>query len=260
MRLSLCIITFNEENNIHFPLESAYDLADEVIIVDGGSTDKTVEKAKKYGSKVKVLEVDNPKNFLENKKRAIEKANGEWILQLDADEALSGKLHEEIKEVLGNATSAGVSGYRIPRKNWFLGRFLVKGGVYPDYVLRLYRREGSDFELKDLHENVKVPGKIETLKHAIEHYADPDFERYLTRWNRYTTFDAELLAKEKGNLNFLDFLNYFVVKPKVWFLMTYFRHKGFMDGFPGFIFSLFSALRFLVIYVKAWNILKKNGK
>ncbi len=280
MKLSLCILTFNEEKNVHYPLDSAYDMADEVVVIDAGSTDKTKEIVKKYGEKIKLYEVDNPKNFLENKQRAIEKAKGEWILQLDADEAISPELKEEIKLTLtgpvlpvlpasapaknADARVSGpsrldtrqYSGYFIPRKNWFLGRFLMKGGVYPDYVLRLYKRKGAHFELKNVHENVKVEGEVGTLQNALEHYADPDFERYLTRWNRYTTFDAGLLAKEKQKLGFLDFLNYFLIKPKVWFFMTYFRHKGFMDGFPGFVFSLFSAIRFWAIYVKAWNIMR----
>ena len=100
MRLSLCINTFNEEKNIHIPLDSAIDLVDEVVIIDGSSKDKTVEIAKSYGPKVKVFIVDNPRNFLANKQRAIEKANGEWILQLDSDEALSEDLKKEILSLL----------------------------------------------------------------------------------------------------------------------------------------------------------------
>jgi len=278
MKLSLCIITHNEEKNVHMPLDSAYDMADEVVVIDAASTDKTVQIVKKYGDKIRLYEVDNPKNFLANKERAIEKAKGEWILQLDADEAVSPELKKEIQSVIGQSqlqsaaissdktdfnrqpilTDSTVNGYLIPRKNWFLGRFLMKGGVYPDYVLRLYKREGAHFELKNVHENVKVKGEVGTLKNAIEHFADPDFERYLMRWNRYTSFDAGLLAKEKRKLNFLDFINYFLIKPKVWFFMTFFRHKGFMDGFPGFVFSLFSAIRFWAIYVKAWNLLQNK--
>src|SRR3990167_5162227 len=98
--LTLTIPTFNEEKNIHIPLDSAYQLADEVLIVDGGSTDKTVEIAKRYGSKVRILTVDNPANFLVNKQRAIDNAKGEWILQLDADEKLSGELKTEIEKLI----------------------------------------------------------------------------------------------------------------------------------------------------------------
>lgn len=264
MKLSLTIPTFNEEQFIHYPLESAIDLVDEVVVIDGGSKDRTVAIAKSYGEKVRVFVVDNPKNFLINKQRAIEKARGEWILQLDADEALSDELKKEIKAIVTGPAAKGlidesshsgqVFGYWVPRKNFFLTRFLMKGGVYPDYVLRLYKKKGAKFLLKDLHENVTVEGETGYLKNAILHYADPDFSRYLKRWDRYTTFDAQELTKKKKSLGFFTFLNYFFVKPTVWFLKTYFRHKGFMDGFAGFVFSLFSSIRFWVIYIKAWQI------
>jgi len=261
MKLSLCINAFNEEKNIHIPLDSAYDLVDEVIIVDGSSKDKTVEIAKSYGAKVKIFVVDNPRNFLTNKQRAIEKASGEWILQLDADEAVSKELGEEIKSVVNEAK---YSGYNIPRKNWFLTRFLMKGGVYPDHVLRLYKRSGAKFDLKDIHENVKVIGEVGYLRNALLHYADPNFSRYLLRWDRYTTFDAGELAKKfKYPVSSIQYLltgiNYFIIKPIHWFFKTYFRHKGFMDGFPGFVFSLFSSTRFWVIYIKWWTIKNKKN-
>lgn len=256
MKLSLCIPTFNESENLHYAMDSAYDFVDEVIIIDGSSTDNTRELAQSYGEKVKVFKVDNPPNFLQNKQRAIEKASGEWIIQLDADEAISSELKKEILELIERKDN--VKGYFTPRKNWFLGRFLMKGGVYPDNVLRLYKREGAHFALKNVHENVIIDGDIGYTKEALLHYADPDFERYLTRWNRYTTFDAGLLIKEKQTLGFGDFINYFIIKPKVWFFMTYVRHKGFQDGFPGFVFHLFSAIRFWAIYIKAWHLLYKK--
>ena len=231
MKLSLCIPAHNEEKNLHFPLESAYDLVDEVIIINAASTDKTKEVALQYGEKVKIFDFDNPKSFLINKQRAIEKAQGKWILQLDADEALSNGLKEEIKQLIASHQSS-VTGYYIPRKNYFLGRFLMKGGVYPDYVLRLYRRDQAHFKAEDLHENVQIKGDVGYLKEAVLHYADPNFSRYLLRWDRYTSFDAEELMKKGKQLNFF---NYFFIKPNYWFLKTYFRHKGLLDGFPGFV-------------------------
>jgi len=307
MKLSLCINTFNEEKNIHFPLDSAVDLVDEVIIVDGSSKDKTVEIAKSYGAKVKIFVVDNPRNFLANKQRAIELARGEWILQLDADEALSNELKEEIASLFNGFIAKKnlnneIVGYNIPRKNWFLTRFLMKGGVYPDYVLRLYKKKDAKFDLKDLHENVKIINRnnqisrnkqisksnnqksnelensnldvgncldscdlrIGYLKNPILHYADPNFSRYLLRWDRYTSFDAEELAKSIqysvfSIQGFITFINYFFCKPTYWFFKTYFRHLGLMDGFPGFVFSLFSSIRFWAIYIKYWALINKKN-
>jgi len=272
MKLSLCIPAYNEEKNIHIPLSSAIDLVDEVIIIDPGSTDKTVQTAKSYGKKVKVFQTDNPRNFLINKVRAIEKAKGDWILQLDADEALSEELKKEIINIFKIQNSKfkiaenEIGGYYMPRKNFFLTRFLMKGGVYPDYVLRLYKKDKAYFDLKDLHENVKIKGKVGYLKNPILHYADPDFSRYLLRWDRYTTFDAEELLKKypKEKLTKVKevflFFDYFFFKPLIWFLKTYIRHKGFLDGFPGFVFCLFSSIRFWVIYIKYKTIISQKKR
>jgi len=273
MKISLCIAVFNEEKNIHYPLDSAYDMVDEVIIVDGGSSDHTVEIAKSYGKKVKIIVSPNPKMFHINKQKAIEAAKGDWILQLDADEELSTELKTEIKSIISasetnesnksnmsnmthesnwsHEANMAYSAYWLPRKNWFLTRFLEKGGQYPDYTIRLYKNGVAKFPCRDVHENVEINGEIGYLKNPILHYADPDFSRYLLRWDRYTTLEVERMGKDVK----LGFFNYMIWKPKITFLMMYFRHKGFMDGFPGFVFALFSSIRFWVIYIK-WSVRK----
>jgi len=261
MKLSLCIATFNEEKNIHYPLDSAYDLVDEVIIVDGGSTDKTVEITKSYGKKVRIIKSDNPKMFHKNKQKAIEAAKGDWILQLDADESLSEDLKREILNFLQDEKSdikdqKSTVGFWIPRKNWFLTRFLEKGGQHPDYTIRLYRNGKAYFPCQDVHENVVVKGNVGYLKNPILHYADPDFSRYLKRWDRYTTLEiqnSKFKIQNENKNQFLMFLEYFFWKPTVTFFSMYFRHRGFLDGFPGFVFALFSSIRFWVIYIK-WRV------
>ena len=274
MKLSLCLAVYNEEKNIHYALDSAYDIADEVIIVDGGSEDKTIEIAKSYGPKVKIIQTDNPVMFHINKQKAIDAAKGEWILQLDADEALSEELKKEITDLINsksetlNSKSQNSIAYWIPRKNWFLTRFLLKGGQYPDYTIRLYKNGAAKFPCKDVHENVELVDSnnqrvttndkrhnVGHLNNPILHYADPDFSRYLMRWNRYTTAEIQnskfKIQNKNKNLVFM-FVEYFIWKPIATFFMMYFRHKGCMDGFPGFVFALFSALRFYVIYIKWW--------
>lgn len=247
MSISLCIATFNEEEFIHYPLDSAYDFVDEVIIVDGGSEDETVKKAKAYGSKVKVFPEDNPPMFHINKQKALERATGDWILQLDADEAITPELKKEITAIMQSPDSK--NGYWFPRKNFFLSRFLEKGGIYPDYTIRLYKKGVAHFPCKSVHENVEVKGEVGYMKNDLLHYADPDFSRYLKRWDRYTTLDAMLLLKDKTELSFFS---YFFIKPIYTFFMMYFRHRGFMDGFPGFVFALFSSIRFWLIFIKVW--------
>jgi len=129
MTLSVVLATHNEEENLPGCLDSVRNLADEIIIVDGSSMDRTVEIAKKYGAKIKIT--TNKPNFHINKQMAIDMATGDWILQLDADEKVSPELVQEIKSEIRNPKSE-INGYWMPRKNWFLGRFLMKGGQYPD--------------------------------------------------------------------------------------------------------------------------------
>ncbi len=246
-KLSFITSTFNEEKNLVDCLESIKDIADEIILVDGSSQDKTVQIAKKYGAKVKVT--DNPPIFLINRQKAIDMATKDWILNLDADERITPELEKEIKDVLKD-DNGSFNGYWIPRKNWYLGRYLMKGGVYPDYQLRLYRKGKVHFALKDVHEQAIVQGKVGYLQHPMIHLSDPEFKRYILRLNRYTDRIADELAdKHIGKDPFTAF-NYFFIKPLWWFILTYGRHKGFMDGWQGLVFSFFSASRFSVAYYK----------
>lgn len=264
MKLSVVLATFNEEKNIARCLDSVKDLADEIVIVDGTSTDKTVEIAKSYNAKVTVT--DNPPNFHINKQKAIDKAKGDWILQMDADEVVSDELTSEIAQILDIRSSKKSSrtnnhesiteanGFWMPRKNYFLGRFLMKGGQYPDYTIRLYRRGKGRLPQKDVHEQAVIEGKVGYLKHALLHYPYEDFGHYFMKWNRYNTLFAVQIKDELKNKgmfkNITAAVGYLFLRPAHWFITTYGRHKGFMDGWPGFVFSLFSALRFPVSYIK----------
>jgi glycosyltransferase involved in cell wall biosynthesis len=244
--ISVVLATFNEEKNLTDCLKSVKDLADEIIIVDGGSTDRTVAIAEEFGAKVTVT--DNPPIFHINKQKAIDRATKSWILQLDADERITSESEKEIKHVTGE--SSAVNGYWIPRKNWFLGRFLMKGGQYPDYTLRLYRKGKGRLPQKDVHEQAVVVGEVGYLKHPLIHIADPEFQRYLLRFGRYTTLFAKELKEKKTGKNPITAGKYLIALPIWWFLLTYIRHKGFMDSWQGFTFSFFSALRFPVSYTK----------
>lgn len=257
--LSVVLATFNEEKTLPDCLESIKEIASEIIIVDGTSKDKTVEVAKKYGAKVVIT--NNPPVFHINKQKAIDMAQKDWILQLDADERVTPELAEEIKQVISRQSSVVSSqrpktndqrpnGYWIPRKNWFLGRFLMKGGVYPDYTLRLYKKGTGRLPMKDVHEQAVVTGKTGYLKNPLIHIADPKFDRYLLRFGRYTTLMAKELKERRTGYNPIEALKYLFLLPPFWFFLTYLRHKGFMDGWQGLVFSFFSSLRFPVSYVK----------
>jgi glycosyltransferase involved in cell wall biosynthesis len=255
--LSVVLATCNEENNLPACLDSVKDIADEIVVVDGSSTDRTVEIAKKYGAKIKIT--TNKPIFHINKQMAIDMATKDWILQLDADEVVSKELKDEIKQILNPESyvlhlKSDINGYWIPRKNWFLGRFLLKGGQYPDYTLRLYKKGKGRLPQKDVHEQAEVEGSVGYLKNPLLHYPYKSFSEYLRKWDRYNSLLSDQIRKEQEGKGILQkvlyALGYLFLKPVYWFLATYLRHKGFMDGWQGFVFSFFSALRFPAAYVK----------
>lgn len=244
--LSVVLATYNEEKNLPDCLKSVKDFADEIIVVDGESLDKTVQIARNYGAKVKIT--TNKPIFHINKQMAIDMATCDWVLQLDADERVTKELREEITKVINSENSN--NGYWIPRKNWFLGRFLTKGGQYPDYTLRLYKKGKGKLPQISVHEQAVVEGDVGYLKNSLIHIADPSFSRYIKRWHRYTDLIAtEIKDKNVGYNPFFAF-KYIFVLPVWWFLLTYIRHKGFVDLWQGFLFSFFSAIRFPAAYLK----------
>jgi glycosyltransferase involved in cell wall biosynthesis len=248
-RLSVVLATFNEAKNLPRCLDSVANLADEIIVVDGRSADQTVSIAKKYGAKVKLT--DNRPNFHINKNLAIDMAKGDWLLQLDADEVVSKPLSERIRKII--RTPGGPDGYWLPRLNYFLGRPLTKGGQYPDYTLRLYRNGAGRLPAKDVHEQAVVKGEVAYLSEDLLHFNTPDFENYLLRHNRYTSLLAGQLGEKHLSLGLASAVNYLFWQPVKEFFSLYFRHRGYVDGFPGFVFAFFSGLRFAVAYIKYWQ-------
>ncbi len=249
-KISIALATYNEKDNISRCLNSVKDWADEVVIVDGTSSDGTSEIAKSYGAKV--ITKPNNKNFHINKQMAIDECRAQWILQLDADEVVSAGLRNEIDRII--KSNPKQNGYYIPRRNWFLGRFLTKGGQYPDYTLRLYKNGKGKLPQKDVHEQAMVEGEVGFLKEDLLHFPYKDFKMYIKKWRRYNIFAADLLGKELKNkpasVHIKMFFLEIIVKPAWWFVWTYGRHKGFVDGWQGFVFCLFSSLRFPVSYIE----------
>ncbi|OGE72394.1 hypothetical protein A3H40_04080 [Candidatus Daviesbacteria bacterium RIFCSPLOWO2_02_FULL_38_15] len=255
-KISVALAVFNEEDNLRNCLESVKAFAWEIIIVDGGSTDKTLDVAKKFGAKV--ILANNPIVFHINKNIAIDAAIGDWILQLDADEIVTDELRKEIIEKI--LEKPDVNGYWIPRRNFFMGRFLIKGGQYPDYTLRLYRRGKGRLPAKDVHEQAEVEGKVGYLKNDLLHLRDKSFSTYMERFNRYTELLAYQLKESGVGRNIFFLIEYIFIKPTYWFLKIYIRHRGYVDGFPGFTFALFSSLRFSVAYIKFWIHYENSNK
>ncbi len=285
MKLSLCLAAHNEAANIHYPLDSCIDFVDEIVIVDGRSTDKTVEIAKSYGPKVKVYATDNLPMFHINKQKALDHATGDWLLQLDADEEVSSELAKEIVKVINMPVKKleeyenslperelflrnedvivksppnrqfrndkeTIVAFYLPRLNYFLGKFLRYGGQYPDGSIRLIRKGKAHFPCRDVHEVMAVGGATGWLQHPLLHYDSPTFGRYIARNNRYINLMVEEYKRDKKPKNIVELLNCCIVAPLAWFFGTQIRNKGILDGWQGIVFSFFSALRFPRAYIK----------
>ena len=256
--ISVAIATYNEENNIAKCLEAVSNWVDEIVIADGNSQDETIKVASKFKN-VKIIKTTNKPIFHINKNIAIDACTSDWILQLDADEIVTPQLQKEIVSYLEkNIDDVKQNGFWIPRKNYFLGAFLKKGGQYPDPTIRFYKKGKGRLPCVDVHEQAKIEGEVGWLKNDLEHYADTSFSKYLLRHNRYTTLLAQKLQEKKTKINFINFINFYFCKPNWWFLKTFFRHRGYIDGFPGFVFSFYSALRFPISYTKYWELVKTN--
>lgn len=247
-KISVVLAVLNEEANLRNCLESVKNLADEIVIVDGGSKDKTLDIAKEF--KTKIIKTDNPLIFHINKNKAIDAASGEWVLQLDADETVSEELTEEIRKI--TSENLEINGYWIPRRNFFLTKFLSKGGQYPDYTLRLYKKGKGRLPAKDVHEQAFVEGPVGYLKNDLLHLRDKNFSVYLERFKRYTDLLAEQMRQGGVKIGPLSFISFVLLKPSFWFAKAYLRHRGYVDGFPGFVFAFFSSLRFPISYFKLW--------
>ena len=245
LSLSVVIITKNEEANLARTLRSVA-WADEIVVVDSGSTDRTREIAESFHAK---FFVEEWKGFAAQKNSGLQKASGDWVLSLDADEAVDPVLAEEIRTTL--ASNPPASGFWIPRKNFFLGRWMRHGGFYPDPKLRLFRRGAGKFEHRLVHEDLQLSGPTGKLKNHLLHHAYPTLESYLEHMNRYSSLGAEMAVagNRRVGFSFLDI----VVRPRLTFFYNYVLRGGFLDGREGLLLNLYHAEYVSWKYAKAWE-------
>lgn len=252
MNLSVALAVYNEEKKIERTLKSIFGWAQEIVVVDGFSIDKTKNICQKYTDKI--FQKNNELMFHKNKNFAIEQCVGNWILFLDADEVVTNDLKREIEEAMQKDIFAG---YDFPRKNFFLGRFLTKGGQYPDSRIRLFKKGKGYWPCKSVHEQMEIKGQVGHLKSDLLHYSYEDLSEYWRKAKTYTDLTADELKAQRKNLAFF-FFPYVIWQPLTTFFKIYFRHKGFIDSWQGFLFAFFSGLHFPIAYFKA--VTKKNNK
>ncbi len=254
VKISSIIIAKNEERNISRCIESQLECIDEIVLlVDSNTTDRTAEIARRYEN-VKV-EIETWQGFAKTKEKAVAMASNEWVLWIDADEALSPELCSELKnfkeqeEILQSA-------FKIPRKAFFLGRWIKHSGWYPGYVVRLFNKNKAKFSNLAVHEGLLVDGEIGKLKGDILHYTDPNIFHYFEKFNNYTSLAAEQLKEQNKKAGLRDIL----LRPPFLFLKMFIFKRGFLDGLQGFALAVFSSVYVFTKYLKLWELNKGLGE
>jgi len=259
MKITATIITLNEEANIQRALESL-GWADEIIVVDSGSSDRTVEIARRFTDKVIVR--DWP-GYSAQKNFAAGQARNDWIFSIDADEAVSPQLFSEIATLKGAADSgegsglawsgsrpANVAGYEMPRLCHYMDRWIKHSGWYPDYKLRLYDRNAGCWKGDFVHESVAVQGEVQRLRGDLLHYTVRSASDHHQRMDRYTTLAAEEMHQRGKRASAVALL----VSPVASFLRSYIFRLGLLDGIPGLAIAYFAAHYAFLKQVKLWEL------
>lgn len=245
MKISATIITLNEEENLADALRSLA-WADEIVVVDSESTDHTVEIARQFTDKVitqKWLGYAAQKNF------ATEQATNDWVLNLDADERLSPELQKEI-EALKKAENIDAAAFEMPRKVFYLGRWIKHSGWYPDFKIRLYNRTKGRWQGDFVHESVKVEGQVTRLCGDILHYTVRNASEHHLRLDRYTTLAAQEAFEKNRRSSFFTL----ALAPFATFVKSYLFKGGFLDGIQGLAIAFFAAHYVFLKNLKLWEL------
>ena len=243
--LACVVITKNEEANIQDCLGSV-QWANELIVVDAESRDRTVDLARKCDAKVFVRPWPGfglQKNF------GMAQASSDWILILDADERVTEELRGEVRTCLDRWRAGAPVAYRVPRRNFFYGAWVRGAGVYPDYQVRLFRRGFAQYNDVAVHENLIVDGEIGTLAGHLDHYTERRIQDHFKKFGLYTTLAAHEKAKRVRTVRWIDL----VFRPTVVLVKSYVLKQGFRDGVRGLIVCVFASMYTFVKYAKLWD-------
>ncbi len=233
--------------NIEEALRSVREFP-EIIVIDDFSTDDTVAIAQRFDAKIYRIKWQG---YAKQKQTGIDRATQPWVLVLDSDERVTGELKRDIADAIANA---GYQGYYIPRKNFFLGRWIRYSGWWPDYTLRLFRKDSAYMEQREVHEKIVVNGKTSRLKSPLEHFTYRTISDYIKKMDNYSTLAAREL-KGKG-ISFKPY--YLFIKPPFTFLKMFLLQQGFRDGFHGLILALLYSFYTFLKYLKLWEIQEKG--
>jgi glycosyltransferase involved in cell wall biosynthesis len=244
-QISVLLPTFNSAGVVR-PLLESIIWADELLVVDSYSTDSTLEICREYGARILQHEYINS---AKQKNWAAPQAINEWVLQIDTDETLEPGLREEICAAL-QQVPADVDAFRLPRKNYVLGRWARHGGLYPDPQIRLFRRDRGRWIEREVHAHVQVPGKIENLQGHILHQGMPSITNQLRNLDRYTRYEADELKKQGRRFHWSKLL----VHPWLVFLHRYLWLQGWRDGWRGLVLCTYLGVYSFFMYAKLWEL------
>lgn len=247
---SVVIVTKNEERNIGNALKSVKDFED-IVVVDSFSEDRTVEICKEYTNRIFQHKWQG---YAKQKQIAIDYAKKDWVLLLDADERISPELKNEISNLFTDKTKIAYQGYYIPRKNYFLGKWIKHSGWWPDYTIRLFRKDSSQVQQREVHEKVIVKGQTGYLKNPLLHYTYETISEFISKMQNYSTLSAKEINKEKIPATVL-FLK-MTINPIFTFIKMFLLKQGFRDGFHGFILSALYSFYTFLKYLKTWELRK----
>ncbi|MBW1708661.1 MAG: glycosyltransferase family 2 protein [Deltaproteobacteria bacterium] len=239
--LSVAIITLNEEKNITACLKSV-SWAHEIVVLDSGSTDRTVELCQEYTNKIFFQKWSG---YSAQKNKAFDLTTGDWILSLDADERVTPELAVEIKELL-ERPQAEVAGYYLLRKVFYRGKWLRHGGFYPEKRLRLFRRGLGRCGPQTVHETIEVDGTVNSLKYPMEHHSYDSVKDYLDRMETYSTLQAEEYLRQGRHTGPLRMSGH----AGFTFIKMFFLRRGFLDGYEGFLMACLYSMYTFVKYAK----------
>jgi glycosyltransferase involved in cell wall biosynthesis len=243
-KISVAVIAHNEETNLP-GLLGTLDFADEVVILDAGSSDRTAEIAR--GAGARTLKGENLRNLNVNKTRAIEATTGDWIIYLDADERVSPELADEIKAAV-DADGRGYAAFTMPRVNQYFGKYLRHGGAYPDTQLRLFKRGKARFPCISVHEKLAVDGRVGRLKTPLVHDSYPTVAEYMRKLPFYIQAGADHLERKGVKRGFGNSVKHFYAKPAARLLRRYLLKLGFLDGWQGFAAAAMDAYQYIMTY------------
>lgn len=248
-KLSVLIPTFNNQELVRECLESV-KWAEEILVVDSYSTDRTLEVCRDYGARIvqhEYVQSAKQKNW------AIPQCSHEWVLQIDTDERLEEGARSEIEDSIASA-SPNTHAFRIPRKNHILGVWLQVAGIYPDYQTRLFRRDQARFEDKEVHAHVRVPGRVDNLQHHIMHFGMPTISKQLGNLDRYSRYEADELKKRGKRFHGYQL----ILRPPAIFAYYFLWKLGFLAGYRGLLIAAIDATFDFWTHAKLWELYRSG--